>query len=244
MTTLDLLKGAANVLGLLGSGETLTASDADALLGTLNRVLDSWNAERAAVYREVIATFTLQPSLQPHTVGPTGVFVVSQRPVSLAAVTLILSDTTRIPIDVHQGPDGAAWWADIRVQGITSSVPTDVYYDAAWPNGSLYFWPVPAAAYNVELLSRIILADLALDDTFSLPPGYLDALTLTVAEQASTDFGVNLSPAIPMRASRARARIWANNTPTPYIATADTGLETERTPSYNWHLGPFGSLRK
>ena len=244
MITLDVLKAAARILGILAGGESLSATDADALLSTLNRTLDSWNAERAAVYRETINTFALTPSLQPHTLGPTGVWVLSQRPESIAAATLLLADLTRIPIDRHQGPDGALWWADIRVQTVKSSVPTDVFFDPGWPNGSLYFWPVPSAAYSVELVTRIVLADLGLNDSFSLPPGYLDTLVLTLVEDAASDFGAQIPESVPSRAARARGRIWGINTPTPYIGTADTGLETEGVRSYNWHLGPFGSLRK
>ena len=69
-TALNLCQDAAREINVFGEGDSLLESDANFFLGVLNRLLDNWNAERAAVYASAFESFTLVPSLSPHTIGP------------------------------------------------------------------------------------------------------------------------------------------------------------------------------
>jgi hypothetical protein len=61
--------------------------------------------------------------------------------------------------------------------------PAGAYYEAAEPNGKLYFNNIPAsAATNIRLLLRMYFGRVALTDVLVLPPGYESALTLTLME--------------------------------------------------------------
>jgi hypothetical protein len=107
------------------------------------------------------------------------------------------------------------------MQGLTSW-PSDFWYSADWPLGKLYLYPVPDTDYGLQLWTRVVLAELDLDDTLSLPPGYRDAITLTLGEMLAPTY----PPAVaqPVEAAKARARIFANNDPSPALATADSGI--------------------
>ncbi len=74
----------------------------------------------------------------------------------------------------------------------------------------------------MQLLTRIVLADLALDDDLSLPPGYRDAVILTLGEMIALTY----PPAVasPEAAAKARARIFANNDVIPTLVTRDSGV--------------------
>lgn len=218
-------------------------SDLNFVLNKLNRLLDNWNADRNAVAADLFSTFTLTPALNPHTIGVTAnapTWAVSgNRPVSIEGVVLILAGTAptaRLSLTKRD----AQWWQNLSVPTVTSQVPTDFFYNPTWPNGSLYLFPVPSAAYQVQLWSRIVLAQLALSDTFTLPPGYWDAITLTLAEDISDTFERPASPSLVERARRARARIFSNNIEIPRLSTRDAGMQASRgegLPNFNWLNG-------
>lgn len=226
-------------IGALAQGESLSAGDADFTLGKLNRLLDNWNGEHQASYAQQFTTFTLTPSLSPHTIGPTGTWVTTQRPVTIESLSLILSAPTSsyVPITLRD----AQWWADQVTPTLASTFPTDCYYEPAWPDGSLYFWPVPETAYDVEVEQRVLLAAVALTDVFTLPPGYRDAITLTLAEECAPAFGRDISPRTTQSAGYARARIFANNIVVPTIQTSDAGMPNRRGsanfPTFNYLIG-------
>jgi hypothetical protein len=226
MTASDIIRDALYELGVLAAGESLQAQDAEYGLGKLNRLLDNWNAERAAVYAQQFVTYTITPLLQPHTIGPTGAtFTVTQRPQKIDGANIILDTSTpdvRTPLEIR----GDDWWRDLPVPEVTGSVPTDLYYSPDWPNGSIYLWPEPTVAYGLELETRILLAALTLASTFSLPPGYQDAITLTLAESLVPAYpsAASILPVVEKMATRARGRVFGNNDVTPRLATVDAGM--------------------
>lgn len=239
-TALNLCEDAAREIGIFGEGNSLLSADANFFLGVFNRLLDNWNAERAAVYASAFNTFTLTAGLSPHTIGPTGgTFTLAVRPVSLVSASLILSGGS-LPIYKTLNVRDAQWWDAQTVPTLSTSIPTDVYYQPDWPLGKLYFWPVPSTAYQVRLETRVLLAQVALGTTIDLPPGYRDALTLTVAEQACRAFGRPVTPDLASSAAKSRARVFANNDVTPILVTHDSGMPSGHGSYLNWRSGlPF-----
>jgi hypothetical protein len=235
LTARNICSDALIEIGALAAGETAAPEDADLALGKLNRLLDNWNADRGAIYAEQSVSYVLTPSLNPHTIGPTGTFVVTQRPEAIDGATLIIDDDVRIPVRLRN----ADWYRALSIQTIESLIPTDLYFEATWPNGSIYLWPIPSSAYHLELMTRRVLASLALSDTFTLPPGYQDAITLTLAESLVSPFGAasKVSPTLVNDAAKARARVWAaNDRPRP-LRTRDAGIPGDRRGTFNYLTG-------
>jgi hypothetical protein len=220
MTTRDLITDALIELGVLAPGDALSAVRAAFALSKLNRLLDNWNAERAAVYADVFSTFTITPSLQPHTIGPSGTFSLTQRPVSIEHASVILATDVRTPITIRD----AQWWADARAPEITGTIPTDLYFEKSWPDGKLWLWPIPTVANQIELQHRIVLAALGLDTAFTMPPGYQDATTLTLAETLAPSYGAPISADLAVAAQKARGRVFANNDEPRRLCTHDAGM--------------------
>jgi hypothetical protein len=240
LTTRAVITQSLQDLGILAANEALSASDADFALQKLARLIDNWNAEREAVYVDRFETFTLTPSLSPHTIGPTAAtWTATQRPVSIEAANLILpgSPAVRTTINLRD----VQWYEGQSVPDLETTIPTDLYYAPTWPNGSLYFWPIPTAAYDVELQTRIVLAELALDDTFTMPPGYRDAITLTLAEELAPSYGQQIPERLALSAQQARARIFANNDQPRRISTADAGMPSGggKGSYFNYRSGSF-----
>lgn len=241
-TIRQICADALEELGALAAGETMSAADGAKALRTLNRMFDAWNAERAAVYCETFTRYTLTPNLAPHTIGPSTAipaptWTAAHRPVTLESASLVLDTSTPdvlTPI-VVRGPE---WWAAQSVPDLASSIPTDVYYEPDWPLGKLYFWPVPTVAYEVELQTRVILADVALGDEFSMPPGYEEAVVLALAKRLARPFARPLSADLDRDAERAIARVWVNNDLPRALTTKDVGMPTRTGGAYfNWLTG-------
>lgn len=247
MTIQDIVTDALLEPGILAEGEVPSADQSQTVLKRLRRLLNSWNASRRAVYATAFVTNTLTPSLSPHTIGPTGAtWTATQRPVSVDGASLILtgisSPEAYLPITIRD----AVWWNAQIVPGLETSVPTDLYYQPDWPNGSLYFWPVPTVAYDVQLMLRVLLDDtVTLASTFSLPPGYQEAVTLSLAESICRIFGVPMPvrAEIQQAAKLARSVVWSNNEEPTRIQTADAGMQPRKgdRPTYNYLIGPFGN---
>src|SRR5262249_32048956 len=87
-----------------------------------------------------------------------------------------------------------------------------------------YFYPVPNAARGVRLWTRVLLSAVNLTDTFSLPPGYQNAITLSLAEAIAAPYEKPVPPDLARRALEARLRVLGNNPDGPRLATRDSGL--------------------
>jgi hypothetical protein len=232
VTALDLITDALRELRVLNAVDPPGGEDAALGLSRLNMILDDFNAERPSVYADTITTYTLTPGLNPHTIGPTGTLVTNQRPVSIAAANILVSGL-RSPVAIRD----AAWWLSIADPSFSDVRPTDLMYQPEWPNGKIYLYGVPSAANTLELLSSVVLGSLAIGDTFTMPPGYQSALTLTLAEALSAPMGVELSPMTARNAAKARARILSNNLTTPTLVTRDAGMPGARRSTFDYRTG-------
>lgn len=216
-------KDALIEIGFLQSSEAMSADLASFVLGRLNLIVDSWNAEREKAIVEEFNQYTFTPSLSPHTIGPTGAtFTVSQRPVSIEGASVVLPGSP--PVLVSIAIRDYQWWNEQSVPELETTFPTDLYYEPDWPNGKLFFWPVPTVAYGVELVTRGVLDAFALNTSVSLPPGYEAAYLYTLAEDLCGALGRTMPPDLPKKGTKARARINANNVLSPRIQTQDSGM--------------------
>lgn len=225
MTKRDILTEMLVEIGVLDPGDTMSDRQQVTAENAFDRLLDDWNADRQAVYAMQRQTFTLTPSLSPHTIGPSGAtWTSTQRPVSIEEANLVLTGGIRRPITIRD----QQWYADQRVPALESSIPLDLYYQPDWPLGKLYFFPVPSTAYTVDLWSRMVLSALTIDASFDLPPGYRNAVMLTCAEYAAGPFAAEISGLTVENAAKARRRIFSNNQITPRLTTRDGGMTQRR----------------
>jgi hypothetical protein len=240
VTSRAIAASAATELGTLGQGETMSAADLAQWLDLLRALLNAWNADRRAVYATAFDTYTLVPNLFPHTIGPTGTFTTTARPVDIDGANLILPATT-VNFNGQITIRDAQWWLSQSVPQLTSDIPTDLYYQPDYPNGKIYFWPVPSTAYQVQLMTRVLLDDVALTtSSYELPPGYYDAIRLTLAEKGQRPFGRPPDVTLINDASKARAVVFDNNVEIPRLRTKDPGMTPGKggfTADFNWLNG-------
>ena len=230
----DIITAAFMELNILGAAEVLTAEDAAFGLDKVNRLIDNWNKDHGAAYCDTFTLFTLTPSAQPHTIGPGSNFPITQRPPSIEAISLVLTGNVYFPLRSRD----AQWWASQTVPKITSTLPTDYYYEEDWPQGKIFFWPVPTVANQVQVQMRVPFASLTLAGVFDLPQGYRDAIILTLAESLGPAYpNAVVSQGTIKAGIEARARIFPTNTKTPLLDTRDSGMPGGRGSRGNYLTG-------
>lgn len=240
MTGKDICRKSMQAGMLLGAGAQINGNEVQDVMDVVNMVIDGWNADRKMVYCERQTAFTITPNLNPHTIGPSGTWTQAQRPESISHASFIITSVTPnfyIPIklrDFH-------WQAQQAVPGTSGTTSVSGYYEPDWPNGSLYLYPVPSVAYGINLWQRVILSQMLLTDTFSLPTGYLEALVMTSAEYLCPMWDANPPAMLSQKAAEARVRLWSENIIIPQISTRDAGMPSGngRRSDFFWPDGSF-----
>lgn len=225
VTALDLIKAAMQEIGALAMGETPSNEDSAWVLSKLQRLIDRYNARRPLVYSVNFTQFALVLNTQPITIGPGAMFDVNQRPVDIDSISLVLNNTSPTQVEIWVNKRDKDWWAQNRVKNLTSTLPTDYYYEPNWPNGNLFLWPIPSAANNLLLQYRTVLAEITnYNQPFTLPPGYWDAIVYPLAVSICPSFERQATPDLVRLAAEALKAIEVNNNKSPRGTTGDAGM--------------------
>jgi hypothetical protein len=235
-TALDLITDALIEVEISAPGEILDPDTAQWAFRKLNYLLDTWATSKKYVYASAFNDYVLNSNLPVQAdgsakatigPGPGATYPAVQRPVKILSASVIINNTTPPVLALIQINDNQ-WWAGNTLPGITSMYPTDLFYNPAFPNGELYLWPIATTSFGLRLETWVLLSQFgAITDpiggpgsTFSIPPGYRNAMMLSLAETCGGQ------PAATLRAdaAAARAAVFSNNTPSANISTLDSGM--------------------
>lgn len=175
MTTgTDICTDGLRYSGILGQGIDAAGEDIIAAKNLLNDMLAEWSARQWLVYHmqdsSVICTGALT-----YSIGPGGNIAVATRPERIWAAYVRLrtltapSLQTDYPLELINSRQD---YSRIALKQM-ASFPQVLFYDAAFPLGLLYPWPLPGAQYELHVVTQAILAQVAdLAATLVLPPQY------------------------------------------------------------------------
>lgn len=248
-TVLDIINDAAIEANIIAPGDDLPGDVAQWAFRKANNLLDYWSAKKNYVYTTNFEVFALVPNLSPHTIGPGGTFVQTQRPVKIVSGNVVLNNVTPnidLPLNIRDDQ----WWNQNSIKALTAQFPTDLYYSANWPLGQIYFWPVPTTAYLARLeLWQLLSQFEAITDPIggpggagTMPPGYRNAFMLTLAQMLLPGGQKELSLSLAAAGAAARQAVFGNNTKPPRIDTADFGCPDGTTDAeiFNYKNRSFG----
>lgn len=217
MTARELIASSLRLIGVLASGETATADEANDALSALNQMLSQWSNENLVVYQKVRDEFTLTASDGSYTWGTTagaGNFTTA-RPVQVLSARLELqgTDPQEIPLKILTLEEYSA----ISSKELESSIPQGVFFDGAYPNVGVNFWPVPSASEHVVFWSLKPFSTLTLDTDISYPPGYEKAIRFNLAVDLAPEYGRPVDQLILQQAIDSKAEIKRKNLQTPKL---------------------------
>lgn len=197
MTTAnDLITAAFRRARILGRDAIPTAEESADALTELNRLLDDLWIDKLAVFRIISEQFALVAGTQSYTIGVGGVFNTT-RPVKIVPGTRfnIGNGIERQLVVLNDRKS----WDEIAYKALAAP-PQVIFYDEAYPLGTVLVYPVPDQAYPIYIDSWSRLQNLAaLVTALALPPGYETLLLNGLAIRLAPEYGME-APASIVRA--------------------------------------------
>ena len=217
-TPLALIKLAMKNAGVLGVGQSPLAEDTNDAFNTLNFMLAQWQRKRWLVWHEVDVA-KVSTGAQSYTVGSGGDFNVP-RPDRLEAAffrQVVPSQPNVIdyPLELIEARET---YNDIALKGLIS-FPSYAFYDAAFPVGVLYPWPVPQAnIYEIHIsLKEQLGAFTSLVQNVNLPPEYYAAILYNLTIRLSIAYQLPIDPGAASLAKEALEVIRGANAQVPRL---------------------------
>jgi hypothetical protein len=134
-------------------------------------------------------------------------------------------------------------WEDIRIKNITSTIPTLLYADNAYPFSNLNLWPIPTIALPFVLYTwqqlNAGLAVAALDTELSFPPGYEDAIRYCLAVRLAPEWDKKLRADVAELARESKMFIQSLNAPAPVLACDPAIAGNRRGGGWSYLTGSY-----
>lgn len=112
------------------------------------------------------------------------------RPEYAAIQHINIVDTNQNPdLEIPMGPMTDDAYAGIPIKTLTSTYPSQWWYNPTFPLGQLELWPVPSGSgLNGAIYVLTALAEVATSDTVSIPPAYRRMLETALAVEMAPAF--------------------------------------------------------
>jgi hypothetical protein len=226
-TANDLILQALKKAGVTGVGQNASPADTLDAFDELNLMLDEWSADNLMVYTkdELVLQST---GAQSYTIGQ-GMQFNCPRPEQLQFAFARLNGATTQPIDYPLNViETFEQYNDIVLKELTT-FPRHVFYDGNYATGTVKFWPIPNAQFELHLGVNQPLTELAdPSDVLVLPAKYKVAVLYSLAERLTTNYTLPGNPDTTRIAAKARATIKRSNTRTPIMDMPHDLVTTRR----------------
>lgn len=230
-TAREIISNAMFDAGVVGTGQTANASDTNLALKRLNWMMAQWGKNRALVFH-LIDVYFQSTAATSYTVGTGGNFN-TPRPDKIHAAY------------ARQTPGGGAQPVDYPIQILPSredyslialkslvTWPMYLFYDAAFPLGNLFWWPIPSALFQLHIVVKGALESFTtLDTDFELPPEYQEAIHYNLTARLGAAYGREMRAEVIALAKSTLNTIKLSNTAPPTMQMPD-GLAGRRK-NYN-----------
>ncbi len=199
MKPVDLIRLTLRDAGVNGVGQSPSDEENNDVFLHLNMMLGQWNRKRWLIYHLIDVSHTATGAVS-YTVGTGGDFNTPRPDRIEAAFVRYIGQSTPyqsdIPVKILESRED---YNQIYIKGLTSgTLPSYVFYDAAYPIGVTYWWPSPVAALaelHLSLKAELTqIADLVTD--INLPNEYLEAIVWNLAKRCRIMFQLPPDPEV------------------------------------------------
>lgn len=193
----DLITLSLKSAGIVGVGQTPMAEDMTDACQMLNDMIAQWQRKRYLVYHLVEQTYPADGS-QFYTVGPGGNFNVAERPSVINAAfarQVVSSNPNQIDYPLEIIP-ARETYAQIALKSL-QSFPQWAYYDAGYPVGSFFVYPVITGQFEIHIIYPALLQTaVQLSDPITVPPEYREALRYNLGLRLATGYQLPITPGL------------------------------------------------
>ena len=242
MKPVDLIRLVLRDAGVNGVGQSPSDEENNDVLLHLNMMLGQWNRKRWMVYH-LVDVSKISTGATNYSVSIPGDFYTPRPDRIEAAFARYVGTATPqqpdLPVRVLQAREDYNRIVTKNL-GVTG-VPNVVFYDAAYPSGLIYWWPLPAAGQaelHISVKEELAqLTDLVTD--INLPNEYLEAIVYNLAIRARIMFGLAPDPSINAMANAAIATVFGANVQIPELVFGGNVPGLSRGNSWNYITGGF-----
>ena len=203
-TARDLITLALFDAGIFGSGQTPGATDINNGLIRLNDMISQWQRNRWLIWCDKDVAMPMTGAVS-YTIG-TGQYFNTPRPDRLENGCFIRQITPSVPnqpdwpLTLIQSREA---YSNIRLKRL-GSFPQYVFYDAAFPYGNIYPWPLPSNLYELHLLLKEQLQTFAnLSTVYAMPEEYKRAIRFNLQSEFLSAYRLPPDPDLEKRAAAA-----------------------------------------
>jgi hypothetical protein len=202
----DIIDDSLFYIMAYGPGETVSTDDQTFALRCVNRLLDSWSAQKLSPIGVKQANYALTGAGRyAYGIGQT--WSSTTRPIKVKAASTIAGNGLESPARIVTAEE----WVTIRDKTRVGLVIESLLYDGGYPTGNVYVTPMPAAG-TCSLWTYEAIGDFVyLTDTVALPPGYETALVKAFAMELCIPFGRPIPDGLPQMAQAAMLSIQTLN---------------------------------
>ena len=229
ITARSLIASSLRLIGAIAQGETASDADESAGFDALNQLIDGWATQQLTVLTIGRHVFTPTANVSTYSIGPTGATFLdgySARPTEVVNAGLVLNVTSpAIEVPLYMMTD--AEYAAVGIKALTSTYPTEGYYNPTMPNGTLFLWPTPTTAANtIALYTPDVLSQFPDRTTpVALAPMYARALRYNLGQELCPEFGRTLDPVVQALAVSSFASLKAANVKLAYLSIDEMWLD-------------------
>ena len=188
-TVRSIITQALQEIGVDSQGDGISAADAVVALERFQNQLDAWQADALTLAVNAQLTFTMPGSTNTFTLGPSG-DINTQRPVYIDAMTYVVPGSSP-EVETIMAPMNDDQWDVLSIKTLTSSLPTQFYYNTSFSTllGTIFVWPTPTQDVTVYVyVKQGPGVPVALSSTILGPPGYQEAFMYQLALRLMTPF--------------------------------------------------------
>ncbi len=220
----DLITFTLKAAGVLGVGQSALPEDYNDAFDALNAMLGVWNRNRWLVWH-LLDVSIVSTGAQSYTIGHAGGVAGdfdTPRPdrIEAAFARLLVGTSTAnqidVPLEVLQSRED---YNRIAFKMLATTYPTCVFYDSAYPIGTIYVWPVPRAG-TVEIhlsLKETLTQFTSFTQAINMPGEFLEALWTNLAIRLAPIYQYETRPEVIALAKASLATIRGANTQIPKL---------------------------
>ena len=202
-TALNIIEGAARLIGVLNKGENLPADDAADGLVSLNDLLSSWSNDSLLCYVRTEESFPLVGGTNSYTIG-VGQTFNTIKPIKILEAQIRDSGGIDYPVLVI----GDEEYQNIALKSQQEPYPQYLNYNNGHPYGTISLYGTPSTNYTIRLLSEKALTSFPQTSTaVDLPSGWNRALRFNLAIEMAPEFGSKVDPLVVMGAKESKGYI-------------------------------------
>lgn len=220
-TVSEILLSAAIKLGAKEPGGSLTTNESAEALKILISMLASIEIDTNLIYRIAQDSYTWAANNTTRTIGSGGA-LNGTRPDKIRSAFFKDSSGSDYPVEVLY--DRAAY-DSYTEKDTAADIPDTIFYDPAFPLGTVYVYPTPDTAMTFYVNYEAPLQTItATTDTLSLPPGYQWMIEHNMAIAMESMFSLNAPLSVIREAINSKRRLGKNNYRPIYSSTELTSV--------------------